>query len=173
MLTLSTERLVMEPLEARHAAPLWPVLADPSLYQFTDDAPPKDLLWLQQRYQKLSGRKSPDGREHWLNWAIRDSGDDQFIGYVQATLASAGTAQIAYMLAKASWGRGLAREAVGAMLLHLESDWAVRMAVAQVDARNLRSIRLLEFLGFEACPGERPPASGPEGEGDWIYRKIL
>ena len=171
MLTLSTERLVMEPLEERHAASLWLILADPSLYQFTDEAPPKDLLWLQQRYQKLSVRKSPDGRQHWLNWAIR-LGDDQFIGYIQATLASAGTARIAYMLAKAIWGKGFAREAVGAMLLHLNLEWAVTTVTAQVDARNVRSIRLLESLGFEGCL-QRSPTPGPDAEGDWIYRKKL
>lgn len=173
MLTLSTERLVLEPLEERHAAPLWLVLDDPELYQFTDDAPPRDLLWLQQRYQRLSARKSPDGREHWLNWAIQVPGEDRFIGYVQATIASTETAHIAYMLARAAWGRGFAREAVGAMLLHLKADWAVRTATAQVDARNLRSIRLLKGLGFEVWPQERSQKPAPEGEGDWIYRKTL
>jgi RimJ/RimL family protein N-acetyltransferase len=170
MLTLSTERLVMEPLEERHAVPLWSILVDPSLYPFTDDVPPRDLSWLRQRYQKLSARTSPDGREHWLNWAIRLR-DDQFIGYIQATLASAGTAQIAYMLAKATWGKGFAREAVGAMLLHLNLEWAVRTVTAQVDARNVRSIRLLESLGFEGCP--QSPSPAPGSEGDRIYRKIL
>jgi hypothetical protein len=51
-----------------------------------------------ERYATLERRASPDGRQTWLNRAVRlPSGD--LAGYVQATVLRAGAALIAYELA--------------------------------------------------------------------------
>jgi hypothetical protein len=64
-------RLVLEPLEARHAAALFEGLQCPRLYEFTEDEPPQNLDVLRARYVMLSQRRSPDGAEIWLNWVVR------------------------------------------------------------------------------------------------------
>ena len=156
---LSTERLVLEPLEARHAEPLFEGLRDERIYDFLDEDPPESLEALRERYAYLARRQSPDGREAWLNWAVRVRELDRYAGYVQATVPPTGVALIAYVLFPPFWGEGYAREAVEAMNAHLAAHYAVRELRATVDARNARSIALLEKLGFT-----RTGQSGDEAE---------
>lgn len=57
-------------------------------------------------------------------------------------------AETGYILAPAAWGRGLATEAMGALLDHAFGPLALRRVEADVDPRNTGSCRLLERLGF-------------------------
>lgn len=56
--------------------------------------------------------------------------------------------EIGYMLDPAVWGRGLAREAVGAVVERGFSVQRLPRIQADVDPRNTASIQLLERLGF-------------------------
>jgi RimJ/RimL family protein N-acetyltransferase len=77
------------------------------------------------------------------------------LGYVQATVLPPHRAWIGYVLGSAHWGHGHGFAAVGAMLEHLRSRYGVTRFQASVEAANVRSIRLLERLGFlEATPQE-------------------
>jgi ribosomal-protein-alanine N-acetyltransferase len=109
----------------------------------------RTLAGLRERYQRLESRRSPDGQELWLNWALERREDDRPVGLVQATVPILHSyADIAYVLGRAFWGRGLAIGAVDAMLDFLRVELHVRTARASVDSRNLPSVRLLERLGF-------------------------
>ena len=63
-------RIRLEPLVLDHALEMFVVLSDPAIYEFEND-PPRSLEWLRYRYSLLEKRTSPDGREKWLNWAVR------------------------------------------------------------------------------------------------------
>ena len=130
---------------------MFAVLSDPAIYEF-ENAPPPSVDWLRERYKRLESRRSPDGQQQWLNWVIRLSGGE-LIGYVQATLMPNGRAAIAYELASRYWGRGFAREACEAMLAELAAGYGVRDAHAVFKARNHRSLRLLQRLGFLPVTG--------------------
>ena len=145
MRTLTTARLVLEPQVAAHADAMFAVLSDPAIYAY-ENAPPASLAWLRERYRKLESRASPDGSERWLNWVLRTS-DGALIGYVQATVAS-DAAGIAYEMGSAWWGRGLAQEAVAAMLDELAGAYGVRTFTAVAKGANVRSRALLARLGF-------------------------
>lgn len=136
----------LEPQVAAHAAEMFMVLGDPAIYEFENE-PPASLEWLRTRFTKLETRLSGDGREQWLNWVIRLPGSG-LIGYVQATVTAEGDATIAYELSSPYWGRGLAREAVRAMISELQSHYRVRRLFAVFKRANFRSRRLLERLGF-------------------------
>lgn len=148
MRTLETERLSLEPLEPHHAGTLFEGLSDRRLYEFISEEPPATLAALQARYTHLALRRSPDGAQSWLNWALRSRIDGRYVGYVQATVLPRHSAAIAYVLFYDVWGWGFAREAVAVMVRHLRDEYGVRVATAQVDPRHRRSIRLLEALGF-------------------------
>jgi RimJ/RimL family protein N-acetyltransferase len=80
----------------------------------------------------------------------------ELIGYVQATVRANGEALIAYELSSAYWGRGFGREAVGAMMSELVEHYEVKSFSAILKRVNLRSLRLLEHLGFmPATPKEQ------------------
>ena len=154
MNAIVTERLTLEPQVAAHAEEMFRVLGDPAIYEHENEPPPS-VEWLRERYRKLESRRSPDGREGWLNWVLRLSSAEP-IGYVQATVHEDGRALIAYELASPYWGRGLAQEAVRAMIAELARSHGVDRLAAVLKASNGRSQRLLERLGFAlASPGLR------------------
>ena len=155
MQALHTPRLLLEPLCRAHAPAMFPLLQDPTIYTYIDHGPPPSLEHLDGVYARLEARRSPDGREQWLNWIVFAAGDPaQPLGLVQATVLPAGRAWVAYELAAAHRGHGYAREAVQAMLAELAASFGVQRFQATVEAANERSIHLLRQLGFRESPPE-------------------
>jgi [ribosomal protein S5]-alanine N-acetyltransferase len=146
-IALRAPACALEPLCASHAAEMFGPLSDASHYQFIPQDPPASLEVLRARFERLEGRRSPNGRELWLNWALRLTSGEA-AGLVQATCYPDGRTAIAYELFKPFRGRGVATEAIRAMLLHLRDQANLNTASALVDTRNAKSIRLLERLGF-------------------------
>lgn len=150
--TIAAEGLVLVPQVPAHAEAMFAVLSDPAIYEF-ENAPPPSVEWLREKFRRLEARRSPDGREAWLNWVIRLP-TGELAGYVQATLFGEGRAAVAYELASAHWGRGIARRAVAAMMGELSVHYGVRDFTAVLKRANFRSRRLLERLGFAPGPDE-------------------
>jgi RimJ/RimL family protein N-acetyltransferase len=171
MNTLRTARLVLEPLLVAHAHALYPLLAEPAMSAFLDHGAPTSLEALRERYRKLESRRSPDGNEQWLNWAILvQPGAGGAIGCVQATVCADRSAWVAYEVGVAWWGRGIATEATRAMLDELERGDAVTRMRATVDRRNERSWRLLQRLGFtRATPADARALR--VSDVDWLYQR--
>jgi ribosomal-protein-alanine N-acetyltransferase len=147
--TIEATRLTLEPQLASHAEETFSVLSDPAIYVY-ENSPPRSLQWLRTRFEKLESRRSPDGSQLWLNWVVRlRSG--ALIGYVQATVHQNGQAAIAYEFSSAYWGRGLAYEAADALIRELVERYDVFYLTAVAKRANLRSLRLLERLGFSVA----------------------
>ena len=146
---LGTPRLVLEPQMAAHADEMFIVLSDPAIYEF-ENAPPVSVEALRERYRALEARRSPDGRQLWLNWTVRLKDGGAAIGYVQATVLPDAAALVAYEFNSAWWGRGLAGEAVAAAMLELRQHLGVTRFGAVFKTANERSRRLLARLGM--CP---------------------
>ena len=149
MLVLETDRLTLEPLRRSHAPELFEILADERLFRFIPQDPPVSVEALATRYEWLEGRRSPDGKEAWLNWLVRRRSDRRCVGRMEATVREDKTALLAYELGSAYWGAGLATEACGKVIQELFAAFGVERIFADVDTRNAPSIRLLERLGFE------------------------
>jgi len=153
MRLIETDRLTLEPQLAAHAAEMFDVLSDPAIYEYENEPPPS-LEWLRARFTRLESRRSPNGTEQWLNWVIRLR-PTGLIGYVQATVQADGHAAVAYELASAWWGRGLASEAVRAAIAELVLRHGAQSLGAVLKRDNQRSLRLLQRLGFTlAAPDE-------------------
>jgi [ribosomal protein S5]-alanine N-acetyltransferase len=149
MRRLTTQNLSLEPQVASHAEAMFVVLSDPAIYEF-ENVPPESAKWLRERFTRLEPRGSADGTQQWLNWVVRRP-TSELIGYLQATIHMPNeherTAEIAYEFHSAYWGRGLASEAVRAMIEEL-SQYDVTHLAATLKRGNHRSTRLLERLGF-------------------------
>lgn len=143
---LQTERLTLEPLTAWHGESLFPLLKEPLLYTYIAKEPPIAGGEVMRRFEGLETRRSPDGSELWLNWAVRLTAGG-YAGLVEATVRGSGEAAIAYWVFLPAQRQGVGREAVAAMLAHL-AEIGAREAVAYIDTRNTASIRLVEALGF-------------------------
>lgn len=154
---LNADGLQLDPLTAADAEAMFALLSDPARYRYLDEAPPVSVEALRERYRRLEARQSPDGRQAWLNWVIRPTGGGP-AGYVQVTIVSGGAAWLAYVLGGAQEGRGLATRASRAVMRHVEAHYGVGRWLAMVEAENLRSIRVLERLGFRPATVEEQAA---------------
>jgi len=175
MRRIATARLVLEPQTAAHAAQMFDVLADPAIYAYENEPPPS-LAWLAARFAKLESRRSADGREQWLNWVLRPKrsvpggAPPALIGFVQATVRPDRSAAIAYVLGSAHWGRGLAQEAVAAMLARLAAAHDVALFTATLKSANERSLRLLERLSFAPAGPELAASHAIEPDETLMWR---
>jgi RimJ/RimL family protein N-acetyltransferase len=148
MKALFTSRFRLEPLRLEHAAPMFELLSDAQIYEFLTSAPPVSLAALAERYLRLETRGPADGSEQWLNWIIQPLAGDACLGFIQATLYTPQTADFGFILGPAYWGDGIAFEASVAVLHALWADYSLTSIFATVDARNERSLSLLNRLGF-------------------------
>jgi [ribosomal protein S5]-alanine N-acetyltransferase len=78
------------------------------------------------------------------DFIIIDRSSSRTIGKIGVWQSS----EIGFLLARKYWGKGLAKEALLAILRYLFVDRAFEEITADVDPRNERSIRLLEDVGF-------------------------
>jgi RimJ/RimL family protein N-acetyltransferase len=171
MHVIETDSLTLEPQTAAHAEAMFDVLSDPEIYEYENEPPPS-LEWLRARFTKLESRRSSDGQEHWLNWVIRLP-TSELIGYVQATLWSDGRAAIAYALSSEYWGRGLACQAVQAIISELVERYHARSLSAVLKRQNFRSLRLLERLGFSLATAEQHGSHPVEPGEILMHREFL
>ncbi|PQV46694.1 RimJ/RimL family protein N-acetyltransferase [Paraburkholderia sp. BL21I4N1] len=123
-------------------------LANPGGYLYIPQEPPTKLEDLTARYRKLESRRSSDDTEAWLNWALIGL-DGKAHGYVQATVnLNSKEAFIAYFVFSPSQRLGYAREALNVLLPALREAYGIVKFNAEIDTRNVASIRLVESLGF-------------------------
>src|SRR4029079_11200607 len=84
---ITTERLVLVPLQAEDADELCDVLHDDRLHDFIG-GPPQSRLELHDRFVLLAAG-SPRAGETWMNWVVRRRFDSQAVGTVQARIRGA------------------------------------------------------------------------------------
>jgi [ribosomal protein S5]-alanine N-acetyltransferase len=164
-----TERLLLRPAAAADAAALWPVLGNPTLYQWIARKPPDSRADVEDRMARISQRTAEGRADQWLNWTVwlPESGDA--IGIVETTVPPTHIASIAYLFGRAFWGHGYASEAVGAVVALLEDAGMVAFE-ATIDTRNLASRALASRLGFtliETRPSDDLIAGAPSIEEVW------
>ncbi|HEX3334834.1 MAG TPA: GNAT family N-acetyltransferase [Jatrophihabitans sp.] len=160
--TLTTPRLVLEPLRVEHAEEMAPLLDDPGLHDYTGGEPPT-LGQLRRRYQFQVVGRSRDGAQHWLNWILRRQDSGRVVGFVQATVTREGetrVAEIAWVVGTAQQGRGYAKEATRAMVSWLRKQ-GVGVVIAHVHPQHRASEALARAAGLE------PTDSVVDGETRW------
>ena len=146
---IETRNLRLERLRKSHAALVFDPLSDARLYALMPEEQPQSLEALEKRYAFLEPGKSPDGREHWLNWIIVDRRTGHPFGTFQATVRDDAPSDIAYIVFSAYWRRGVAREAGMGVVEHIFERYPTPLVAANMDTRNTASIKLAESLGFE------------------------
>jgi RimJ/RimL family protein N-acetyltransferase len=170
MNTIVADLCILEPQMASHARQMFVVLSDPAIYEF-ENSPPESEEWLVNRFKKLESRKSPDGKQAWLNWVVRLP-NQELAGDVQATSLESGMCYVAYELASMYWRQGLARSAVTAMLRELASNYQVSTAIAVLKKNNFRSHALLLNLGFDLADDDVISLANPEAD-EVVMSKFL
>jgi RimJ/RimL family protein N-acetyltransferase len=127
---ITTERLVLVPLQAEDADELCDLLYDDRLHEFIG-GPPQSRLELYDRFVLLAAG-SPRASETWMNWIVRRRLDSQPVGTVQATVRHVDEREVARLgwMVGVEWqNQGYASEAAVALV-----KWVRRQGVEDIGA---------------------------------------
>ena len=149
MKTIRTERLRLDPVTPENAGVLWEVLQEPDLRDY-QDLPDLDLEGFTRSVAGRPLRLEPGaiGRFEWLIYL----GDDaQPAGWVSLRIAdrTRSTGEIGYSIVSSYRGRGIATEAVGALLAESFSSALLRRLRAYCVPENYSSRAVLRRNHFE------------------------
>lgn len=144
---LSTERLLLRPLEPGDVDDFFAIFSDPEVARYTSRPPLPDLAAARVRVDELS---ASSGRGQDWTWAVCRRDEGRLLGTVALFHfeAEQGRAEIGYVFGRSAWGHGYATEAMGAVLDLAFHTLGLRRLEADADPRNAASLRVLERLGF-------------------------
>ena len=146
--TLSTSRLELRAITEADAPALFEIFSDGEVMRYWSRPPMASMEQARALVTEIQA--------HWqsrtlFQWGIAEGTEGPLVG--TCTLyrwdRAHARAEIGYALRKDRWGRGLASEAVSAVLDFAFGRMGLHRVGADTDPRNLASARLLERLGFK------------------------
>jgi aminoglycoside 6'-N-acetyltransferase len=159
---ITTERLVLRRFRPSDAPTLRAYRSDEAVARYQSWTAPISAEEAEQLVAALAaGDPEAPG---WFQYAIERTADGVHIGDIGVNLReNRMQAEIGYTLASVAHGSGYMTEALRGLLDHLFRDRGLLRVSAECDARNSRSSRLLERLGFTR-EGHRPAYTWIKGE---------
>jgi RimJ/RimL family protein N-acetyltransferase len=105
------------------------------------------------RYWSTPEHETLDQSRAWLAGMVTGNpGEDDFLvehqGRVIGKAGAWNLPEVGFLLHPDHWGKGLAHEAMTAVIAHLFATHPLPALTAEVDPRNAASLRLLARLGF-------------------------
>jgi [ribosomal protein S5]-alanine N-acetyltransferase len=145
--TLPTPRLALRQLTPADAGDIFAIFSDPEVMRFWDHGPMRDVAAAETYVAAIQEGLRNQQLFQWGTW---DPAERRIVG--TCTLLHVSTVhergEIGFAVARAHWGRGVATEAVSALIAFCFEQLELHRLEADVDPRNERSLRLLERLGF-------------------------
>lgn len=157
--TLRTKRLVLQPINRRHARALWQQVRDYDVLRNTS-VWPYPLSYAQTLFM-VSKLRAGAGSD--VVFAVVVKGE--VAGLIGLHRRRGGLHAIGYMLGTRFWGRGIATEAVEAVCRFGFRQLRVSRIVAEVYKDNPASERVLERTGFTRRPSSSMGYSTARGQG--------
>jgi ribosomal-protein-alanine N-acetyltransferase len=137
---LETPRLILRRLASYDVPALHEMLSDPETMRYWSTLPHAEIAetetWVRE---SVEGQARGDAHDFAV---LRDG---RLVGRVAFWMGN----EIGFLFHRAVWGQGVAREAVGALLRYGFETLNFTSVRADVDPENLRSLALLERLGFQ------------------------
>jgi [ribosomal protein S5]-alanine N-acetyltransferase len=146
--TIDAQRIRLRSIEESDLEQLFAVFSDPQVMRYWSTAPLRNL---DEALELLKEIQASNRQGTILKWGVALKPSDRLIGTI--TLfhmdQSNGRAEIGYAQARAYWGNGYINEALQALLKYSFEELKLRRLEADVDPRNIPSIKTLERLGFQ------------------------
>jgi RimJ/RimL family protein N-acetyltransferase len=150
--TLTTDRLILRGITMQDWEPYAAMWADARVTAFIGGEPrPRDLAWT--KFGQAAAMWTLFG---YGNWAVIDRADATFLGicgfaqYERGIAELGGFPEAGWAFAAESWGRGIASEAISAMV-----GWADTNGVTEtrclIDDGNVASIKVATRNGYVPC----------------------
>ena len=145
---IETARLRLREQREGDANALLAVYGDPRAMAYWSGPPWTDIAQAHAHLQRAQRDLESGGV---LPWAIADIASDELIGTLTLFKLDRDhrRAEIGYILGTPHWGKGLAGEAMRAVLRHAFGAMQLERIEADTDPRNAPSLRMLERLGFK------------------------
>jgi len=148
MPTLDTPRLRLRTLGAADVPALFAIFRDPEAMRYWSRPAMTDVAEAEALLRDIEIRAATGTL---FEWGIARREDDLVIG--TCTLfrieREHRRAELGYILRRDHWGRGLANEALTAIVDHAFGSLGLHRLEADIDPRNAASIRSVERLGFK------------------------
>jgi len=146
--TITATRVSLRGLTDADASSLFAIFSDPEVMRYWSSPPLAD----EQGARKLLAEIHDYLRQQTLfQWGIARRTDDLVIGtctLFHIDIANR-RAEIGYALGREHWGNGYMQEALGALLDFSFDTLNMHRIEADVDPRNVSSVKTLERLGFQ------------------------
>jgi RimJ/RimL family protein N-acetyltransferase len=136
--TIRTERLLLRHARLDDVEPLHVVLSNPVAMRWWSSIPHDSLAETKAWVEAMMEGNAAGAPDFVVEWNGRVIGKAGFWKLPD----------VGYILHPDAWGKGLAREAVGAAIDHVFVEGLTDIVTADVDPENTASIHLLERLGF-------------------------
>jgi len=145
---LVTTRTRIRPLVASDREEHFALFRDPETVRYLYDEPLTEDRIDEHLARRI--RTTLPGEGEWISCAVEGRNDGKYLGEVAFTLVSAthGYVEVGYVFTQHGRGHGLATEAAGAIVDFAFARYDAHRVGARLDARNDRSARVLERLGF-------------------------
>ncbi|WP_417704400.1 GNAT family N-acetyltransferase [Pseudomonas sp.] len=145
--TLTTNRLLLRPLQAADAPTLFAIFSDPQVMQYWN-TPPWTTEAMAQDFIRAEQQAMHDGQR--LTLAIVDRESAELIGkcLLFNYQPESRRAEIGFGIASSAWGKGYVQEAAGELLRHGFETLELNRVESEIDPTNTASGRALERLGF-------------------------
>jgi [ribosomal protein S5]-alanine N-acetyltransferase len=145
---LKTERLTLRPLTPDDAVAIHRMMSNAEVMAFWDSARIEDAAITAEIVERQIGDMN---RGEARYWAMERAGDGAFIGSCDLSEIDSrhARAEVGFMIGRGFWGEGYTFEAMHAVIGYAAQGLRLRRLQARAHLGNLRSMRLLERLGFE------------------------
>ena len=143
---LETERLRLRPMTEADMGFIFRLFSDPETNRYSSYP---DLATPEEARRMFEGYLRPGFEDHFKVAAeLRETGEAVGTLGLYRYIERDRRAELGFDLLRVHWGRGYMSEAVGALLGYAFGELGLNRVEATVDPLNLRSVRLLERLGF-------------------------
>ena len=145
---LQTSRLTLRPLQAEDAPNLHAIMSDAEVMAFWDIAEIEDMGLTSAI---LESQLDQMARKSAFYWAMERAADGAFVGCCDLSEIDRRhhRAEVGFIVGREHWGDGYTLEAMQAVLSHAAQSLRLRRLTARTHLGNVRSVKLLERLGFE------------------------
>ena len=149
---LTTRRLILRLQEEADAPALFAMLSDGRAMQFWNRPAIARLAVVEEMVREQQAAMAAG---LCCYWTLMEAG--VAIGSVDLSLIGGGSAELGFLLRPDCWGRGLASEAVAAVIAHGFGGLRLTRLAAAVQSANRAAARVLEKNGF-VCVEKRTVA---------------
>ena len=146
--TITAHRIHLRWLTDEDVSSLFSIFSDPEVMRYWSSLPLADV---EGARELLADIHDYFRRRVLFQWGIARNTDDRIIGTCTLNHIDTGNrrAELGYALGHEHWGNGYMREALTALLNFCFGELSMHRIEADVDPKNVSSVRTLERLGFQ------------------------